>query len=203
MFWSPNKSNCCVPFLCISYRITLVMLYRVWFERDTDGCWLRWSINPRQHCAVFAVLWIPIPLLVPARSQVQTLCSSTCTDVRSLDRISFTALSRQGITKRVKLFAESERWCQVLFKMYLKGLVTFQICHSTSAAQSLFLRKRAASVLHMCILCAPDRVRSVLTFPTTNAAGTLRVCRVCVLQLQPENHPSIQNSSREMIFLFN
>ncbi|KAI1238648.1 Fibroblast growth factor 2, partial [Lamprotornis superbus] len=47
------------------------------------------------------------------------------------------------------------------------------------------------------------RVRSVLTLLTTNAAGTLRVCRVCVLQLQPENHPSIQNSSREKIFLFN
>lgn len=179
------------------------MLYRVWFEMDTDGCWLCWSVNPRQHCPVFAVLWIPIPLLVPARSQVQTLCSSTCTDVRSLDRIRFTALSRQGVTKWVKLFAESERWCQVLFKMYLKGLVTFQICHSTSEHRACSCRKRAASVLHMCILCAPDRVRSVLTFLTTNAAGTLRVCRVCVLQLQPENHPSIQNSSTERIFLFN
>lgn len=104
------------------------------------------------------------------------------------------------VTKWVKPFSESESWCQILFKMYLKSPVTFQTCHSTSVAQSLLLQetccKCAASVLPVCILCASDRVRSVLTFLTTIAAGTLKVCRVCMLQLQPENHPSIQNSSR-------
>lgn len=95
----------------------------------------------------------------------------------------------------------------VLFKMYLKSLVAFQTWHSTSAAQSLFSHETccicAASVLHLWILCAPAGVRPVLTLLTTNAAGAFRVCRVCVLQLQPENHPPIQTSSREKIFLFN
>lgn len=113
------------------------MLYRVWFAMDTGGCWLHWSVNPRQHCTAFAVLWIPIPILRLAQSEVHTLCSCTWSDL---------CTSPQGVIKWVKLYWSFSR-CTLRVWWHFK--------HGTAPVQhrACSRMKHAASVLHLCCTC--------------------------------------------------
>lgn len=111
------------------------------------------------------------PCLCPASgSDLAQL--NTCTYVRSLDQIAtFYCTLPQGGTKWIKL--ESESWHQVLFRMHLKCLVTFETWHSTRTACSLFLQKTCcihAARAHLCASAA------AMCYPSRNLTGREGLC---------------------------